>query len=72
MDQESEIQMTGLAPTKDLESAILATLDPGAYTAIVSGKSGGTGVGLVEVYDLDAAAASELANISTRGFVETG
>ncbi len=71
MDQESEIEMTGLAPTKDLESAILATLDPGAYTAIVSGKNGGTGVGLVEVYDLDATAASELANISTRGFVET-
>ncbi len=72
MDQQSEIEMTGLAPSKDLESAILATLDPGAYTAIVSGKDGGTGVGLVEVYDLDAAAASELANISTRGFVETG
>ncbi len=72
MDQQSEIEMTGLAPTKELESAILATLDPGAYTAIVSGKDGGTGVGLVEVYDLDAAAASELANISTRGFVETG
>ncbi len=72
MDQQSEIEMTGLAPTKDLESAILATLDPGAYTAIVSGKSGGTGVGLVELYDLDISAASELANISTRGFVETG
>ncbi|MEO7724428.1 MAG: SBBP repeat-containing protein, partial [Chthoniobacterales bacterium] len=40
MDQQSEIEMTGLAPTKDLESAILATLDPGAYTAIVSGKDG--------------------------------
>ncbi len=72
MDQQSEIEMTGLAPSKDLESAILATLDPGAYTAIVNGKNGGTGVGLVEVYDLDAAADSELANISTRGFVETG
>ncbi|MGI8955910.1 MAG: SBBP repeat-containing protein [Chthoniobacterales bacterium] len=72
MDQQSEIEMTGLAPTKDLESAIVATLDPGAYTAIVNGKDGGTGVGLVEVYDLDAAAASELANISTRGFVDTG
>ena len=72
MDQQSEIEMTGLQPTKDLESAIVATLEPGAYTAIVSGKNGGTGVGLVEVYDLDTTAASELANISTRGFVEVG
>ena len=66
------IEATGLQPSKDLESAIVATLDPGAYTAIVSGKDGTTGVGLVEAYDLDTAAASELANISTRGFVATG
>ena len=65
------IEATGLQPSKDLESAIVATLDPGAYTAIVSGKNGTTGVGLVEAYDLDTAAASELANISTRGFVAT-
>ncbi len=68
----SAIEATGLQPSKDLESAIVATLDPGAYTAIVSGKGGTTGVGLVEAYDLDTAAASELANISTRGFVATG
>jgi hypothetical protein len=68
--QEPEIVDTGIAPTNDLESAILATLDPGLYTAIVQGKNGGTGVGLVEVYDLDEAADSELANISTRGFVD--
>ena len=68
--QEPEIMDTGIAPTDDLESAILATLDPGLYTAIVQGKNGGTGVGLVEVYDLDEAADSELANISTRGFVD--
>ena len=68
--QEQEIMDTGIAPTDDLESAILATLDPGLYTAIVQGKNGGTGVGLVEVYDLDEAADSELANISTRGFVD--
>ena len=65
------IEATGLQPNKDLESAIVATLDPGAYTAIVSGTNGTTGVGLVEAYDLDVAAASELANISTRGFVAT-
>jgi hypothetical protein len=70
--QEAEIVATTIPPTNDLESAMVATLAPGAYTAIVSGKNGGTGVGLVETYDLDQAAASQLANISTRGFVETG
>lgn len=69
--QQAEIEAIGFAPTNDLESAILATLEPGAYTAIVRGTNGGTGVGLVETYDLDQAAGS-LANISTRGFVDTG
>jgi len=69
--QESEIDATGLAPQGDLEPAIIATLDPDAYTAIMSGKDGTSGVGLVEGYDLDQAADSQLANISTRGFVET-
>ena len=68
----AEIQATGLAPTNDLESAILVTLDPGQYTAIVKGKNNGVGVGLVEAYDLGQAAASKLANISTRAFVSTG
>jgi len=70
--QEAEIQATGLAPTSDLESAILATLSPGNYTAIVKGVNNGTGVGLVEVFDLDQAADSKLGNISTRAFVSTG
>ncbi|MBA3649944.1 MAG: hypothetical protein H0W66_00315 [Chthoniobacterales bacterium] len=69
--QEAEIEGSGFAPANELESSILATLEPGAYTAIVRGAKGGTGVGLVEAYDLDAAAGS-LANISTRGFVDTG
>jgi len=69
--QEAEIQATGLAPTNDLESAILATLPPGNYTAIVKGVNNGTGVGLVEVFDLDQAADSKLGNISTRAFVST-
>ena len=68
---EANIEATGLAPTNDLESAIVTTLDPGNYTAVVSGKNGGTGVSLVEAYDLDQAADSELGNISTRGFVGT-
>ena len=70
--QQAEIQATGLAPTDDLESAIVANLTPGNYTAIVRGKNNTTGVALVEVYDLDPAAASKLANISTRAFVSTG
>jgi hypothetical protein len=70
--QEAEITATGLAPNDDLESAIVATLEPAAYTAIVRGVNGGTGVALVETYDLDQAVDSSLANISTRGLVETG
>jgi hypothetical protein len=70
--QEIEIEATGLAPSDNLESAIVATLPPGAYTAVVRGNNGGTGVGLVEAYDLDSAADAQLANISTRGFVDTG
>jgi hypothetical protein len=71
VDQQSLIDH-GLDPTNDLESAIIRTLDPGLYTAVVSGSNGGTGVALIELYDLDdAGAAGELANISTRGFVGT-
>jgi hypothetical protein len=70
--QQAEVEGTGIPPANDLESAIVATLDPGSYTAVLAGNEGGTGVGVVEVYDLGQTAASELANISTRGFVETG
>jgi uncharacterized protein GlcG (DUF336 family) len=61
-----------LRPADPRESAILTSLAPGSYTAIESGKSGATGKGLVEVYDVDSVASSQLANISTRGFVGTG
>ena len=71
-DQVAEIQNSGLAPTDPLESAVIATLAPGSYTVIVQGVSGVTGVGIVEVYDFDATSGSLLANISTRGFVQTG
>jgi sugar lactone lactonase YvrE len=67
----SQIPMQ-LQPGDPRESAILTTLQPGAYTAIVSGKGGTTGVALVEVYDMDTVATSELINISTRGPVQTG
>jgi hypothetical protein len=70
--QQADIQASGLAPSNDLESAIIATLDPGAYTAILSGKNNTSGVGLVEIYDLDSNTVSKLANISTRGLVQTG
>lgn len=62
----------GLAPQHFNESGMVATLEPGSYTAILAGKNGDTGVGLVEVYDTDQAADSQLANLSTRGFVQTG
>ena len=70
-DQEAEIEATGLPPANDLESAIVTTLEPGAYTAILAGENGDTGVGLVEVYDLSSGTDSQVANISTRGFVDT-
>jgi hypothetical protein len=71
-DQVAEIQNSGLAPSDPLESALIATLAPGSYSAIVQGVNGGAGVGIVEVYDLSATSGSLLANISTRGFVQTG
>lgn len=72
-----EIEATGLAPANDSESAILTSLAPGAYTAHVSGVNDGGGVfvpaiGVVEVYDLDRTVSSKLANISSRGLVQTG
>ena len=51
---------------------MIVTLAPGAYTAILQGANHGTGVGLIEVYDLDPGGGSQLANLSTRGFVQTG
>jgi hypothetical protein len=69
--QSFEIQATGIPPTDDLESAIMATLSPGAYTAIVRGNGNTSGVALVEVYDLNQGVDSKLANLSTRAFVST-
>jgi hypothetical protein len=84
--QEAEIQQTGLAPTDDRESAIIVTVPAGAYTAIIKGATGGTGVGLIEIYDLgspfgeepeekseepEGATFSELGNLSVRADVRT-
>jgi hypothetical protein len=67
--QESDIQQTGLAPSDDRESAILTTLRRGAYTAIIRGANGTTGIGLVEIYDLQSTNSSELGNLSVRADV---
>ena len=70
--QVSAIQNSGHAPTQPSESAIIATLQPGNYTAIVRGVNNTIGVALVEVYDISPNATSILGNISTRGFVQIG
>jgi len=59
-------------PGDSHEPAILATLQPGSFTAILRGKNGGSGVGLIEINDLSTSAGSKLTNVSTRGFVGTG
>jgi hypothetical protein len=70
--QEQAISDTGIPPTNDLYAALLETLAPGAYTAIVSGNDNGTGVALIEAYDLQPDSDSKLANISSRGRVQAG
>ena len=67
--QRDEVMASGIPPPNELESAIVRTLAPGAYTALVDGKKGGTGTALVEVYDLSPTSDSTLGNISTRGAV---
>ena len=69
--QKDEIERTGIAPKDPREAAIVVTLQPGAYTGIVRGRDNTTGIAVVEVYDLSLDAPSQLANISTRGFVQT-
>jgi hypothetical protein len=70
--QEGEIAASGLAPNDDKESAIVRTLNPSFYTAVVRGKNSSTGLALVEAYDIDTTGNPKLANIATRGFIETG
>ena len=71
-EQAAQLTALGLAPQNPNESGLVTTLQPGAYTAILAGKIQTTGVGLVEIYDTNQSANSQLANISTRGFVQTG
>ena len=70
--QEADIRATTIPPADDLESAIVATLPPGTYSAVLAGNNQTSGIGVVEVYDLSPAANSQLANISSRGFIDTG
>jgi hypothetical protein len=71
-DQRRAIADSRLAPLSSQEAAIIASLAEGSYTAIVRGASSSSGVGLVEIYDLDNAASIHLKNLATRGRVETG
>ena len=70
--QKAEIQATGIPPTRDAEAALIVTLGAGAYTVIERGNGGTSGVGLLEIFDLDAGVGPDLANLSTRGFVAPG
>jgi hypothetical protein len=67
-----QIVDSSLAPTHEREAAILTRVAPGNHTAVVRGVGNATGVGLVEVYDLEAGSEAKLANISTRALVQTG
>ena len=71
-DQRQKIEESGVAPDNSAESAVIATLPPGSYTAVVQDANGANGVGIVEVFDLTPNVAARLANISTRGFVQAG
>jgi hypothetical protein len=71
-DQSIDLEGTGLAPNSDAESAMVVTLNPGGYTAVINGVGNTTGIAIVEIYDLDAVYPSTLANISTRGFIQAG
>jgi hypothetical protein len=70
--REAEIIATGQAPSNDLESAILVTISPGNYTAIVKGKNNTTGVGMAEIIDVDTSTDSQMVNISSRAIAGTG
>lgn len=70
--QQAEISASGFAPPNAREPAVVATLNPGAYTAVIRGAGSASGVGLVEAYDLDTAGGARLGNVSTRARVGQG
>ena len=71
-DQSAAISASQLAPSNGLESAIIADLAPGSYTAVVRGLGNTVGTGVVDAYDLSAASPAKLANIATRGLIQPG
>lgn len=71
-DQVAAIRASGIPPNDSAEAALIADLNPGAYTAVVRGSDNGTGLGLAEIYDLSQAAPAAISNLSTRGVVQTG
>jgi hypothetical protein len=71
-DQSAEIVASGFKPGNDLESAIIANLAPGSYTAVVRGSGNSVGTGVVDAYDLSPASAAKLANVATRGLIQPG
>jgi pimeloyl-ACP methyl ester carboxylesterase len=71
-DQAGEIEGSGLAPSNDLEAAIIADLAPGNYTAVVRGVNNTVGTGIVDAYDMSPASPARLANIATRGLIQPG
>jgi hypothetical protein len=71
-DQSTEIATGGFAPSNELESAIIANLAPGSYTAVVRGLGNTTGIGLVDAFDLSASSPAKVVNFATRGLVQPG
>ena len=69
--EASQVHDSGFAPREPAEAAVVMTLPPGAYTAIVQGANGGTGVTLLGVYEVDHPE-SPLVNMSTRGHLQVG
>ena len=71
-DQAAELRDSKLAPTKDLESAVIVNLPPGLYTAVVRGVDDSVGTGVVDAYDVSTSSPARLANIATRGLIQPG
>jgi hypothetical protein len=70
--QSDQIRASGLAPREDKEGAIIATLEPGSYTAVLRGVDETEGIGVIEIYDLQSRADAELSNLASRAFVSSG
>ena len=70
--QAAQLVAVGQGLQDPAEAGIVTTLQPGAYTAILAGSTSVTGIGLVEMLDIDLGAASQLSNVSSRGLVESG